>query len=94
MKKVHIVKRGGHEEHIDEVVAHALKKARTLPEELDAVAVTYGPGLAIALGVGIDAAKRYAALWNKPLINVNHMDGHIYSCFAQNSAGNPSREMK
>lgn len=46
---------------------------------IDAIAVTYGPGLAPALWVGVNFAKALAFLWKKPLIPVNHMEGHVYS---------------
>jgi N6-L-threonylcarbamoyladenine synthase len=78
-----------HEERIDEVVASALEKAGVAMEDIDAVAVTQGPGLAIALGVGIDKAKELAEKYGKRLIAVNHMEGHIYSCFAQDIDGQP-----
>lgn len=87
------IARRAHEEHIDAVVEKALKKARVTMQDIDAVAVTYGPGLAIALGVGIDKAKELAHKHHKKLIALNHMEGHIYSCFAQNSQGNPSEHM-
>lgn len=78
-----------HEERIDEVIERALAKAHITINDVDAIAVTYGPGLAIALGVGIDKAKELAIKYKKKLIGVNHMEGHIYSCFVQNSRGNP-----
>ena len=59
---------------------------------VDNVAVTQGPGLAVALEVGISKAKELAKKYNKKLIAVNHLEGHIYSCFAQNNKGNPSRD--
>ena len=62
--------------------------------EIDYIAVTYGPGLAIALEVGIDKAKELAKKYNKKIIPVNHMEGHIYASFAQNSAGSPKRPFK
>lgn len=58
-------------------------------DKIDYIAVTYGPGLAPALEVGIRKAKELAQKYNKKIIPVNHMEGHIYSCFAQNSMGNP-----
>lgn len=58
---------------------------------IDAIAVTYGPGLAIALEVGIRKAKELAQTYGKKLIAINHMEGHIYSCFVENSKGNPVR---
>ncbi|MDP1688903.1 MAG: tRNA (adenosine(37)-N6)-threonylcarbamoyltransferase complex transferase subunit TsaD [bacterium] len=47
--------------------------------EIDAIAVTYGPGLAPALWVGVNFAKALSFVWEKPLIPVNHMEGHIFS---------------
>ena len=55
------------------------------PPDIDAIAVTYGPGLAPALWVGVNFAKALAYLWEKPLIPVNHMAGHLYSAFLQKS---------
>ncbi|MEK7085192.1 MAG: tRNA (adenosine(37)-N6)-threonylcarbamoyltransferase complex transferase subunit TsaD, partial [Patescibacteria group bacterium] len=48
---------------------------------IDAIAVTYGPGLEPALWVGINFARALSKLWNLPLIPVNHLEGHIYSAF-------------
>lgn len=53
--------------------------------DIDAIAVTYGPGLAPALWVGVNFAKVLAYVWQKPLIPVNHMEGHLYSAFLQKS---------
>lgn len=61
---------------------------------INAIAVTYGPGLSIALEVGINKAKELATAWKVPLIAVNHMEGHLYSPFVQNSKGNPHRELQ
>ncbi len=55
------------------------------PPKIDAITVTYGPGLAPALWVGVNFAKALAYLWEKPLIPVNHMAGHLYSAFLQKS---------
>ncbi len=52
------------------------------PPEIDAIAVTAGPGLEPALWVGINFAKALALLWEKPLIAVNHMEGHLISALA------------
>lgn len=78
-----------HEEHFDSVYASALTKAGVTMDEIDAIAVTYGPGLAIALGVGIKKAIELSKKYDKKLIAVNHMAGHVYSCFAQNADGQP-----
>lgn len=75
-----------HEERIDLVINEALNKV-VVP--VDYIAVTYGPGLAVALEVSIKKAKELAKTYDKKIISVNHMEGHIYSCFAQNRKGNP-----
>jgi len=82
-----------HEERIDMVIKQALQKAKTRIENIDAIAVTYGPGLAIALEVGINKAKELAKKYSRKLIAVNHMEGHIYANFAQNNKGNPRRDL-
>ncbi|MBI3630857.1 MAG: tRNA (adenosine(37)-N6)-threonylcarbamoyltransferase complex transferase subunit TsaD [Candidatus Sungbacteria bacterium] len=51
--------------------------------DIDAIAVTYGPGLAPALWTGINFAKALAALWKKPVIPTNHMAGHLYSALLE-----------
>lgn len=56
-------------------VDEALKKANLTMDDIDAVAVTYGAGLAGALLVGVTAAKALAYATNKPLIKVNHIEG-------------------
>ena len=53
------------------------------PPAIDAVAVTYGPGLAPALWVGVNFARALAVLWEKPLIPINHMEGHAYSALLE-----------
>ena len=49
------------------------------PLVIDAIAVTYGPGLMGSLLVGVEAAKTLSLLYNKPLIAVNHLAGHVYA---------------
>ena len=68
-----------HVEQITQVIEEALVQAGKSMEEIDAVAVTIGPGLVGALLIGISAAKAVALAANKPLIAVNHMAGHIYA---------------
>ena len=48
---------------------------------IDAVAVTAGPGLVVALRVGVESAKTLSVLWNKPLVAVNHLEGHLASAW-------------
>ncbi|MCX6705891.1 MAG: tRNA (adenosine(37)-N6)-threonylcarbamoyltransferase complex transferase subunit TsaD [Candidatus Woesebacteria bacterium] len=73
-----------HRERIDFVVNRALSTAHcSLSTDIDAIAVTIGPGLAIALEVGISKAKQLSQKYNRPIIPVNHIEGHLLSCFAQ-----------
>lgn len=66
---------------IRRVTAEALKEAGIAMEQIDAVAVTNGPGLVPALLVGVNFAKGFAAAYQKPLIGINHFLGHIYGVF-------------
>ncbi|MBQ9942075.1 MAG: tRNA (adenosine(37)-N6)-threonylcarbamoyltransferase complex transferase subunit TsaD [Christensenellaceae bacterium] len=66
-----------HLEKLPSVVEWALKEANCTFEDIDAVAVTYGPGLVGALLTGVSYAKALAYGLNKPLIPVNHIEGHI-----------------
>lgn len=68
-----------HAEAITLVLEDVLKKAEMKVEDVDAIAVTYAPGLSGSLIVGIEAAKTLALIYNKPLIAVNHLIGHIYA---------------
>jgi N6-L-threonylcarbamoyladenine synthase len=63
------------------VVDEALARAGLAPAALDAVAVTSGPGLVGALLVGVQAAKALALSWGKPLVRVNHLEGHLVAAF-------------
>lgn len=68
-----------HCENIGVVIKEALEKSNSKLEEMDAFAVTRGPGLIGALHVGLQAAKTLAMLYKKPLIPVHHLAGHIYA---------------
>lgn len=84
---VPILAKRNHEERIDAVISEALKRAKIQIEQVDIIAVTYGPGLSPALEVGVSKAKELAVKYSKKLIAVNHMVGHIYANFAKNSKG-------
>lgn len=73
-----------HLENIVPVVKEALDKANLDLKELDAVAVTHGPGLAGALLVGIEFAKAIAFSKNIPIIGINHLEGHLYAVVLSN----------
>lgn len=63
------------------VIQKTLEHAQTTIQEIDAIAVTYGPGLIGSLLVGVETAKTIAMTMNKPIIPINHMVGHIYANF-------------
>ncbi|MEI6462707.1 MAG: tRNA (adenosine(37)-N6)-threonylcarbamoyltransferase complex transferase subunit TsaD [bacterium] len=88
---VPLIAKRAHEEQIDPVINEALKRAGiTLKrkidlKDLDSIAVTYGPGLAIALEIGVEKAKKISSELDIPLIRVNHMGGHFLASLARNS---------
>lgn len=61
------------------VVEEALEKANMTIDEIDAIAVTYGPGLIGSLLIGLMCAKTLSFIYNKPLVPVHHIAGHIYA---------------
>jgi len=71
-----------HEERIDWVTEKAVQNSGFEIQDLDAVAVTVGPGLSIALGVGVNKAKELAIKFHKPLLAMNHIEGHVLSPLA------------
>lgn len=70
-----------HIEHVLPVIDKALQEAKVSLQDVDAIAVTYGPGLVGALLVGLSAAKGLALGTGKPLIGVNHLEGHVFANF-------------
>ena len=70
-----------HIEHVMPVIHKALTDAEMTLQDVDAIAVTYGPGLVGALLVGLSAAKGLALGSGKPLIGVNHLEGHVFANF-------------
>ena len=66
-----------HIETIDAVIDEALEEANVTFDDIDAIAVTYGPGLVGALLVGVSTAKALAFALKKPLVPVHHIAGHI-----------------
>ena len=57
----------------------AFRQSGLKPEDIDLIAVTKGPGLIGSLLVGVNAAKTFALMYNKPIIGINHLAGHIYA---------------
>lgn len=68
-----------HVKNITIVLEECLEKAKMTMEEVDAIAITYGPGLIGSLLIGLETAKTLAFLYKKPLIPVHHIAGHIYA---------------
>ena len=78
-----------HTENINTVVKKALADAELDFDDIDAIAVTYGPGLVGALLVGVSYAKALAYALDKPLVGVNHIEGHISANFIAHSELEP-----
>lgn len=78
-----------HVELVMPVINQALEEASVKLEEVDAIAVTYGPGLVGALLVGLSAAKGLAFAVDKPLIGVHHIEGHIAANYLENDVLEP-----
>lgn len=72
-----------HIENIDAVITEAMKQSGKTFDDIDAVGVTYGPGLVGALLVGLAEAKALAFALDKPLIGVHHIEGHISANYIQ-----------
>lgn len=78
-----------HVEVISDVTKEALKKANMTFEDIDVIACTYGPGLVGALLVGVSYAKALSFALNKPLVAVNHIEGHIAANYITHSELKP-----
>ena len=82
-----------HLERIVPVVREAIAEANLSYEDVDAVAVTRGPGLIGALLVGVNYARALAASIDRPVIGVNHLEGHLHACLlAESQAGGGQAE--
>ena len=68
-----------HVKNITMVLEECLEKANMTMDDIDAIAITYGPGLIGSLLIGLEAAKTLSFIYNKPLIPVHHIAGHIYA---------------
>lgn len=78
-----------HTENINYVIEEALKKANVTLKDIDAIAVTYGPGLVGALLVGVSAAKAISFATKIPLVGVHHIEGHISANYIENKELEP-----
>jgi N6-L-threonylcarbamoyladenine synthase len=82
-----------HLEAMSPAITAALAEASVTPDQLDAIAVTSGPGLAGALMVGVGAAKAFAVALGKPLYAVNHLVGHV-GADVLDAAGGPGHPVE
>ena len=78
-----------HLEKIDIITKKALKKSKVKLKDLDAISATAGPGLIVCLSVGLNFAKSLSLALNKPLIAVNHLEGHALSPMFKNNLKYP-----
>ena len=78
-----------HIEKINQVIEEALRVADIALEEIDAIGVTYGPGLVGALLVGVAEAKAISFATNKPLIGVHHIEGHVSANYIEHKELEP-----
>ena len=78
-----------HIEKINQVIDEALETAGVTLEDIDAIAVTYGPGLVGALLVGVAQAKALAFAADKPLVGVHHIEGHISANYIEHKELEP-----
>ena len=76
------------------IVETAIKKAKLNWDKIDYIAVTGGPGLVSSLMVGVETAKALAFAYKKPLVRVNHIEGHLLSFFGMSNDQTPSNKSK
>jgi len=69
---------------IVEIIRNSLTEVRLTPAELDTLAVTSGPGLFGSLVIGVESAKTLAYVWDKPIVPINHLVGHVYANWLDN----------
>jgi len=75
-----------HAKNMIPCLKEAMDTAKLRPEQIDLIAVTRGPGLIPALLIGTSAAKSLAYAWQKPIVGVNHIAGHIYANWIENAS--------
>src|SRR3989338_2557109 len=80
-----------HQKNLPHILNEALAEANVSLQDIDAIAVTAGPGLEPALWVGINFAKALSLVWDRPLVAVNHMEGHVLAALARKYKGESIR---
>jgi N6-L-threonylcarbamoyladenine synthase len=79
-----------HVKNVLPVIENSLKNAKTKIDKIDAIAVCSGPGLVSSLMVGVETAKSLALVYKKPLIKVNHIEGHVLAVLEKNKINYPA----
>ncbi|HEX8974384.1 MAG TPA: tRNA (adenosine(37)-N6)-threonylcarbamoyltransferase complex transferase subunit TsaD [Patescibacteria group bacterium] len=82
-----------HVKNITRMLELALEEAQITPAQIDLLSITNGPGLIPALLVGTTFAKNLAYLWEKPLVGIHHIEGHIYANFVTNKISSISKKI-
>ncbi|HRZ95545.1 MAG TPA: tRNA (adenosine(37)-N6)-threonylcarbamoyltransferase complex transferase subunit TsaD [Candidatus Moranbacteria bacterium] len=82
-----------HLKNIIPVLKEALEKSKKTPGQIDLISVANGPGLIPALLIGVNAAKTLSYIWEKPLIGVHHIEGHIYANFINEIRSIPNPQL-
>lgn len=80
-----------HSKNIIPVLKKSLQEANVKPQDIDLITVTEGPGLIPSLLVGTNFAKTLSYLWQKPLLGIHHIEGHIYANFITNKISTSQR---
>jgi N6-L-threonylcarbamoyladenine synthase len=75
-----------HTKNLPPILEQVMHESGCKPSDIDAIAVTAGPGLEPALWVGVEFAKNLAREWQKPLVAVNHMEGHVLAGLARGNS--------
>ena len=83
-----------HLKNIIPVIKLSFKEAKIKPSQIDLIAVTNGPGLIPALLIGTNVAKTLSYVWEKPLIGIHHIEGHIYANFVGANSKLETRNLK
>ncbi len=76
------------------VIETALARASVSPGDIDRIAVTAGPGLITALGVGVQTARTLAYAWGKPIVPINHLRAHVYAVWLPGAAQSQTSKVK
>ena len=79
-----------HVKNVLPVIENSLKNANVKIDQIDAIAVCSGPGLISSLMVGVETAKSFALVYKKPLIKVNHIEGHVLAVLEKNKIDYPA----